>query len=199
MSTGGGTSGVQWKTLGEIGKIEKGKNKDKKCSLAYSITKGGLVPTVEYFKDIKITSDDTSGYRIVKKNWFVYSPSRIDVGSINYLHDDIEVIVSPLNVVFSINENITLPSYLLYFLRSRNGSWQILTSREGIEGTGRKLLPFDKFSKIKVPVPSIEIQVEIVKCLDKFLEYNSILELELTNRQKQYEYYRDKLLTFKEK
>lgn len=189
-------NGVEILEIGEFAKVEKGKNKDKKCNLAYSITKGGLVPTVEYFKDAKVTSDDTSGYRIVRKNWFVYSPSRIDVGSINYLRDDIEIIVSPLNVVFSIDERRILPSYLLYFLGSRSGTWQILTSREGIEGTGRKLLPFDKFAKIKVPVPPIEIQIEIVKSLDIFSEYISKLEAELTARKKQYEYYRDLLLDF---
>ena len=189
-------NGVEILEIGEFAKVEKGKNKDKKCNLAYSITKGGLVPTVEYFKDAKVTSDDTSGYRIVRKNWFVYSPSRIDVGSINYLRDDIEIIVSPLNVVFSIDERRILPSYLLYFLGSRSGTWQILTSREGIEGTGRKLLPFDKFSKIRVPVPPIEVQKEIVKAIDIFFEYNTTLEKELTARKKQYEYYRDLLLDF---
>lgn len=192
-------NGVEVLEIGQFAKVEKGKNKDKKCELAYSITKGGLVPTIEYFKDTKVTSDDTSGYRIVKKNWFVYSPSRIDVGSINYLRDDIEVIVSPLNVVFSVDETVILPSYLLYFLGSRSGTWQIITSREGIEGTGRKLLPFEKFAKIKVPVPPIEVQKEIIKALDVFTEYYYALESELEARKKQYEYYRDKLLSFKEK
>lgn len=189
-------NGVEVREIGEFAKVEKNRNKERKCDLAYSITKGGLIPTGEYFKDAKITSDDTSGYRIVKKNWFVYSPSRIDVGSINYLRNDIEVIVSPLNVVFSVDEAVILPSYLLYFLSSRSGTWQIITSREGIEGTGRKLLPFDKFAKIKVPVPPIEVQKEIVKALDVFTEYNYALESELTARKKQYEYYRDELLSF---
>ena len=188
--------GVAKMEIGEFAKAETEKNRDRKCTLAYSITKGGLVPTSEYFKDTKVTSDDTSGYRIVKKNWFVYSPSRIDVGSINYLREDITVIVSPLNVVFSVDESVIIPSYLLYFLNSRSGTWQILTSREGIEGTGRKLLPFDKFSKIKVPVPPIDIQLEIIKILDSISEYNATLEKELTARKKQYEYYRDLLLDF---
>lgn len=189
-------NGVEYVEVGKFAKVEKGKNKDRKCNLAYSITKSGLIPTDEYFKGAKVTSDDTSGYRIVKKNWFVYSPSRIDVGSINYLHDDIEVIVSPLNVVFSIDESVILPSFLLYFLSSRDGTWQIISSREGIEGTGRKLLPFEKFAKIIVPVPPLVIQQEIVDILDKFTELNNTLEAELEARKKQYEYYRDMLLTF---
>ena len=188
--------GVEYVEVGKFARVEKGKNKNRKCNLAYSITKSGLLPTDEYFKGAKVTSDDTSGYRIVKKNWFVYSPSRIDVGSINYLHDDIEVIVSPLNVVFSIDESVILPSYLLYYLSSRDGTWQIISSREGIEGTGRKLLPFEKFAKIIVPVPPLVIQQEIVDILDKFTEFNNTLEAELEARKKQYEFYRDNLLKF---
>lgn len=187
-------NGVEFMKIGGFAKCESSKNKNQRITLAYSITKGGLIPTSEYFKDAKVTSENTSGYRIVKKNWFVYSPSRIDVGSINYLKEDITVIVSPLNVVFSIDEKKIIPDYLLYFLQSRKGTWQILTSREGIEGTGRKLLPFEKFAKILVPVPPLEVQSEIVRILDKFTELTTELNTELNNRKKQYEYYRDELL-----
>jgi len=45
-----------------------------------------------------------------------------------------------------------------------------------------------------IPIPPLPIQNEIVRILDNFTE----LTAELTARQKQYEYYRDLLLTFKE-
>ncbi len=50
------------------------------------------------------------------------------------------------------------------------------------------------YSKIKIPIPPLEIQEEIVKRLDKFTELTKVLTKELTLRKKQYEYYRDKLL-----
>ena len=187
-------NGVPYVELGTIAKGEKERNKGQKCNLAFSITKGGLVKTSDYFKEATVTSEDTSGYKLVKKNWFVYSPSRIDVGSINYLKDEELVIVSPLNVVFSISEDKILPKYLLYFLQSRLGTWQILTKREGIEGTGRKLLPFERFSTIIVPLPPLEIQYEVVRILDSFENLTSELTAELTERKKQYEYYRNALL-----
>ena len=60
-----------------------------------------------------------------------------------------------------------------------------------------------KYSKIKIPVPQIEVQREIVRILDKFdTLINSIsdgLPREIELRRKQYEYYRDLLLNFKEK
>lgn len=181
--------GVPRVELGTFAKHEKGKNGDRHCELAYSITKQGLMPTSEYFKDAKVTSEDTSGYRIVKRNWFVYSPSRIDVGSINYLRDADEVIVSPLNVVFSVDQETIDPEYLLTYLNSKEGTWQILTNREGIEGTGRKLLPFEKFSKITVPVPPLEIQHEVIRVLRYFMELISELRMELNARNNQYSYY----------
>lgn len=45
---------------------------------------------------------------------------------------------------------------------------------------------------ISIPIPPKEVQEEIVRILDKFTE----LTAELTARQKQYEYYRDQLLSF---
>lgn len=46
--------------------------------------------------------------------------------------------------------------------------------------------------RIKIPVPPLPVQSEIVRILDNFTE----LTTELTARKKQYEYYRDNLLTF---
>ena len=57
-------------------------------------------------------------------------------------------------------------------------------------------------NKVKIHIPSIEKQKEIVDKLDKLYSLiNDISEglpAEIEARQKQYEYYRDKLLTFKE-
>lgn len=49
-----------------------------------------------------------------------------------------------------------------------------------------------------VAVPPVEVQNEIVRILDNFTLLSAELSAELEARQKQYEYYRDKLLTFKE-
>ena len=49
-----------------------------------------------------------------------------------------------------------------------------------------------KYSQIEIPLPPLEVQTEIVRILDKFTQ----LEAELDCRKRQYEYYRDKLLSF---
>ncbi|MDE6833550.1 MAG: restriction endonuclease subunit S, partial [Ruminococcus sp.] len=50
----------------------------------------------------------------------------------------------------------------------------------------------------KIPVPPLEVQREIVRILDNFTEIIELLKLETDLREKQYEYYRDKLLNFEE-
>ena len=63
-------------------------------------------------------------------------------------------------------------------------------------------LPHKKFYALEVPVPTIDEQKHIVEMLEKFNELcNDIsigLPAEIEARQKQYEFYRDKLLSFKQ-
>ena len=55
-----------------------------------------------------------------------------------------------------------------------------------------------KYSQFEIPLPPPPIQEEIVKILDRFAEYAAELQAELQARQEQYEYFRNKLLTFNE-
>ena len=55
-----------------------------------------------------------------------------------------------------------------------------------------------KYSKFKLPVPPMEVQREIVRILDSFTLLTAELTAELTARKKQYEFYRDFLLSFDE-
>ena len=54
----------------------------------------------------------------------------------------------------------------------------------------------DGLYKLKIPIPSLDIQQSIVEKLDAFESLISSLKEEIALRQKQYEYYREKLLTF---
>ena len=62
--------------------------------------------------------------------------------------------------------------------------------------SGFASVDMDKLKKMPFPVPPIEVQEEIVRILDSFSDYAAELQAELQARKKQYEYYRNLLLTF---
>ena len=74
---------------------------------------------------------------------------------------------------------------------------QTVNIKSLIHGNIPKLTGGD-FRALKIPVPPLEVQDEIVHILDNFAELTAELTAELSNRKKQYEYYRDLLLSFNE-
>ena len=67
-----------------------------------------------------------------------------------------------------------------------------------ISGGSVKHLSVKIINSISIPLPHIKVQEEIVKILDSFTNLIDSLNEELSLRQKQFEYYREKLLTFDE-
>ena len=107
-----------------------------------------------------------------------------------------EIAIGGHSMVFKHSQN---PKYLSYYFQTPSflkQKWKYLKSGKVVE-----ILPKD-FLKIKVSIPSINRQNQVVEILDKFETLvNDIsigLPAELNKRRLQYEYYRDKLLTFKE-
>lgn len=92
-----------------------------------------------------------------------------------------------------------LSKYYVYYFHTIKGFKSLTPAITG--GTIKHVLA-GKVGKIKVPVPSLEQQQRIVDILDRFdalcNDISSGLPAEIEMRQKQYEHYRDKLLTFKE-
>ena len=66
-----------------------------------------------------------------------------------------------------------------------------------------KSIPMKEMRILTIPLPPIKRQLDLVSILERFdnlcTDLSSGLPAEIEARQKQYEYYRDKLLTFKEK
>ncbi|GAB0638407.1 restriction endonuclease subunit S [Escherichia coli] len=97
-----------------------------------------------------------------------------------------------------IDEAQIRPKYLYYFLTTV-GLGE-MNQAGGVPSQTQSVL-----NKLKIPIPcpdnpekSLAIQSEIVRILDKFTELTAGLTAELSMRKKQYNYYRDQLLSFKE-
>jgi type I restriction enzyme S subunit len=97
-----------------------------------------------------------------------------------------------------IDESKIIPKFLYYFIKTID-----LLALD--TGAGRPSLTQAILNKIQIPIPcpenpekSLEIQTEIARILDTFTELTAELNTELTVRKKQYNYYRDQLLSFEE-
>ena len=94
---------------------------------------------------------------------------------------------------------LLIPKYLYYAMQTTKFYNQALLKAQG---AAQKTISLSSLGKMKIPVPPLAEQERIVAILDHFDTLcNNIsngLPAEIEGRQKQYEYYRDKLLTFTE-
>lgn len=91
------------------------------------------------------------------------------------------------------NFDIVRPNYMKYVLRSQRIRNKISKTAFGVT---RYNINKDKFFRVKIPIPSLKRQQEIVSTLDTFESLITNIKQELEARKKQYEYYREQLLTF---
>jgi type I restriction enzyme, S subunit len=142
------------------------KNKDKKYSLVQSVSnKHGFINQDEYFENRRIASKDISNYYVIKKGYFAYNPSRIDVGSLAYKFDDETSIISPLYVSFKANKEKIVDRFLLNWFFSEG-----FTSQMIFEGGVRNTLNYENLILIKINLPSIQEQQKIAECLSSLDE-----------------------------
>ena len=122
----------------------------------------GFVRSLDYFKK-KIFSDDTSNYKVVKRNWIAYPANHIEEGSIG-LQSICDVgIVSPIYTVFSLNEGVD-PSYIHFLLKTELYRRQFVAAMNGSVDR-RGSLRWSQFSKISLPIPPLSEQKKIAAVL----------------------------------
>ena len=141
--------------LGAIVRASSERNKGGRCDLVYSVTNSqGFIPSEEYFSK-EVFSKDLNTYRIVKRDMIAYNPSRINVGSVALQDKNDEVVVSPLYVVFSVDESKVAPGYVVRFLKSKPGLDQIAFQSIG---TVRNNLKYKALCQMELTLPSLSVQ-----------------------------------------
>ena len=96
-------------------------------------------------------------------------------------------------IATSLDTKILNNKYLFYWMISQLG-----TIADFYRGAGIQHPSMISVLSMQIPLPHIKVQEEIVKILDSFTNLIDSLNEELSLRQKQFEYYREKLLTFDE-
>ena len=186
---------VRWMTLGEIGKVSMCKRILKSETSAEGEVPFFKIGTFGGKADAYISyqkyEEYKSKYSFPKKGDVLISAA----GTIGrtVVYDGKPAYFQDSNIVWIDNdESIVLNSFLNYCYKTQ--PWK---ASEG--GTIARLYN-DNIARTKIPVPPIEIQNRIVKVLDNFDSICSDLQIglpaEIDARKKQYEYYRDLLLSF---
>ncbi|EPC7133079.1 restriction endonuclease subunit S [Escherichia coli H9] len=121
------------------------------------------------------------------------------VGHLNYYNGKFNA-YQRTYILGGFNENVDI-MYLYYYLMHTLKPYIHKNSRKG--SVPYITMPMLENFKFPIPCPnnlekSLAIQSEIVRILDKFTELTAELTAELSMRKKQYNYYRDQLLSFKE-
>ncbi|EJQ5987261.1 restriction endonuclease subunit S [Escherichia coli] len=205
---------VEWKMLGEvIHSLKTGLNPRQNFSLN-TLDAQGYYVTVREIQNGKVVFLDKTDRVNDRALKIINGRSNLEAGDILFSGTGtvgrIAVIEeNPINwnikegvyTIKPIKEKIA-PRFLSYLLQS---SKIVKDYSKKIVGNPVISLPMGDLKKLLIPIPcpdnpekSLAIQSEIVRILDKFTALTAEITAELNMRKKQYNYYRDQLLSFKE-
>ena len=198
-----GKVGFDWRTLGDVAKIQRGAS--PRPISQYITDEPNGIPWIKigdtsldskYIENTaqKITIEGAEKSRILKSGDFVMS------NSMSYGRPYILKISGAIHdgwASISDFENILNSDFLYYYLSSNTvqNYWNGKINSSSVSN-----LNSDIIKSLPIPIPTLNLQIEIAKTLDKFETLiNSITEglpLVIEQSQKRYEYYRELLLNF---
>ena len=186
---------VEWKTLGEVGTFVRGTSFQKKDFEEKGV---GCIHYGEIYTRYSLFAEKTISYL----NEEIANKARkagygdLIIATTSENDDDVCKSVAWLgseNIVVSNDacyyHHTLNPKYVAYFFRTDEFQRQ---KRTYITGTKVKRVNANDLAKITIPIPPLRVQSRIVEILDKFTQ----LEAELEARNKQYDFYRNRLLDF---
>lgn len=204
-------NGVEYKTLGEIGKFYggiTGKSKNDFIDgnakfITYKNIYNNIAVDLDSDDKVKIGENETQ--RTLEYGDIIFTgssekPDECGISSVLTKNINEKLYLNSFCFFLRLyNKNILNPEFSKYLFRAKDLRNQIIKTASGVT---RFNISKKAMEKVCIPVPPLEVQEEIVKILDVFDKItNDITEglpAEIELRKKQYEYYRDKLLTFKE-
>ena len=171
---------VEWKKLCEVSEIEKGKQLNKALLAEtgeYPVINGGINPS-GYWHEYNNEA-----------NTIVISQGGASAGYVNWMTTPF--FAGAHAYVVKANETLVQKRYAYHFLKMNQVKFM-----QNQYGAGIPALAKSDLANLLIPIPPLSVQTEIVRILDALTALTSELTSELILRQKQYEYYREKLLSF---
>ena len=191
--------GVEYKKLGEIGEFIRGNGLQKKDFVeeGFPCIHYGQIYT--YYGSFVYETKSFVSHELANKLRKA-QPGDLIITTTSENVEDVcktvawlgksDVAIGGHSCLFRHNEN---PKYLTYMTQTND-----FMSQKKSAAIGTKVIDVSckKLENFSIPVPPLEVQQEIVRILDNFTNLCEKLNEELELRKKQYEYYRDKLLSF---
>lgn len=192
---------VEWLRIAEVGELVRGNGLQKS-----DFTESG-VPAIHYGQIYTFYGNFTTEtksfvspelaekLRKVNKGDVVItntSENLEDVGKALLYLGEKQAVTGGHATIFRPGEKI-LGKYFVYFTQS-----DFFASEKRKYAKGTKVIDVSAtdMAKILIPIPPLDVQAEIVRILDTFTAVTAELTAELNMREKQYQYYRDKFLSF---
>ncbi len=204
------TSGVAWRTVGEIATVTKLAGFEFTKYVTYSeegniialrglnVKNGKLnLEDVKYIDNSDLTKLTRSKLHIGDM-LFTYVGT---IGQVALIDENDRYYLAPNVALIRVDSSVVLPRFLQYYFQSTY-FWNTQINRL-LQSSSMKNIPMEKIRRFGICIPPLEVQQYVVAILDRFdalcNDLASGLPAEIEARKKQYEYYRDKLLSFKER
>ena len=194
---------IEWKALGDFSEIYDGTHQTPKY-----VDSGVPFVSVQNIKNLAgtdkyISVEDFEKYKCKPRTNDLFMTRIGDVGTCAIVSNDEPLAYYVTLALIRANTNIVNPKYILHVLHSGIGKSE-LYKRTLIHAVPMKI-NLGEIGKLLIPIPcpdnpekSLAIQAEIVRILDAFTAMTAELTAELNLRKKQYNYYRDQLLSFED-
>ncbi|MDO4720560.1 MAG: restriction endonuclease subunit S, partial [Peptostreptococcaceae bacterium] len=198
---------IEWRKLGELFEFKNGLNKGKEFFgrgtpiINYTdVYKKNRLYLSDVLGTVETTEDEQKRYSVKRGDVFFTrtSETQEEIGKTSVLLEDVEQGVFSGFVLRArpITE-LLLPEYCAYCFETYEFRKNVIRYSTY---TTRALTNGTILSNLEIPVPSVGLQKKVVEILDKFQslleDTKGLLPKEIEQRKKQYEYYREKLLTF---
>lgn len=190
--------GVEYKAIGEVSSFRRGSFPQPYGNREWYDGEGAMpfVQVADIGNDMRLVDDTKRKISVIAQPKSVFAPKGSIVisiqGSIGRIAiTQYDAYIDRTVAIFKNIDKSVLPKYFVYQIQ-RVFEIKEKTAR----GSTIKTITKEEFTNYKFPVPPLEVQREIVHILDSFTLLTAELAVELAARQKQYEFYRDMLLTF---
>lgn len=195
---------VEWRALGEVTLPTSNiRWRDTNRSYRYidltsvSIETKAIVDTPE----ITASNAPSRAQKLVEKDDVIFATTRPAQQRYCLIGDEhAGEVASTGYCVLRADKHVVLPKWILHWIASTSFKKYV---EDNQSGSAYPAISDAKVKEFKLPIPcpenpkkSLEIQAEIVRILDAFTELKAELKAELTARKKQYNHYRDRLLSF---